>query len=237
MMIEIYTIASKPQYIMDLCQIHESFKYDAIFQARPGMHLPILIKDKVESRLVMATWGIESMTREKNQVNVISTDKILRTPPFNVLMQTQRCAILANCFFTEHKKEAYLIRLIRPRLFCIGGIYVQEGNEYRFAMLKTASADVLAGLMDDMPLVFTHERLHVWLQSEHTFTIMNFAAKAGGHWFDFFKVSTDILASTSNDKDLLVPLGMSLQQMKARDDKLSEIDFQEERANRKSMKH
>jgi putative SOS response-associated peptidase YedK len=237
MMIEIYTIASKPQHIMDLCQIHESFKYDAIFQARPGMHLPILIKDKVESRLVMATWGIESMTREKNQVNMISTDKILRTPPFNVLMQTQRCAILANCFFTEHKKEAYLIRLIRPRLFCIGGIYVQEGNEYRFAMLKTASADVLAGLMDDMPLVFTHERLHVWLQSEHTFTIMNFAAKAGRHWFDFFKVSTDILASTSNDKDLLVPLGMSLQQMKARDDKLSEIDFQQERENRKSMKH
>ena len=236
-MIELYTIASRPQHIMDHCQIHKAFKYDATFQARPGMYLPILIKDKEASKLVMATWGIEPMTRQKDPVNVISTDKILRTPPFNVLMKTQRCAILANCFFAVHKKEVYLIRLIRPRLFCLGGIYVQEGDEYRFAMLKTASADVLTGIMDDMPLVFTPERLHVWLQSEHTFTIMNFAAKAGGHWFDFFKVDRDVLASTSNDKNLLVPLGMSLQQMRMRDDKLSEIDFQEERANRKSMKH
>ena len=237
MMVEIYTIASKPQHIMDICQVHESFNYNPAYQARPGMHLPILIKDKEGAKLVMATWGIEPLTRVKNKINIISTDKILRTPPFNVLMQTQRCAILANCFFAENKEEAYLIRLIRPRLFCIGGIYIQEGDTYRFAMLKTASADVLAGLMDDMPLVFTHERLHIWLQSEHTFTIMNFAAKAGGHWFDLFKVSPDIFASTSNDRDLLVPLGMSLQQMKARNDKLSEIDFQKERANRKSMKH
>ena len=236
-MIDIYTIASKPQYIMDHCQIHKAFTYDLAFQARPGMHLPILIKDKEESRLVMATWGIEPSLRHKEHVNVISTNKILRSPPFNILMQTQRCAILANCFFVKHKKEVYLIRLIRPRLFCIGGIYVKEGDEYRFTMLKTASADVLAGLMDDMPLVFTPERLHVWLQSEHTFTIMNFAKKAGGHWFDFFKVNADVLACTSNDKNLLVPLGMSLKQIKTRNDRLSEIDFQDERANRKSMKH
>ena len=114
---------------------------------------------------------------------------------------------------------------------------MEKDDDYYFSMLKTESADVLGGIMNDMPLVFTPERLHIWLQSDHTFTIMNFASKAGGHWFDFFKVDTDILASTSNDKNLLVPLGMSLQQMQTRNDKLSELDFQDERANRKSMKH
>ncbi|HIA11689.1 MAG TPA: hypothetical protein EYN69_06405 [Flavobacteriales bacterium] len=235
-MIDIYTIASKPQHIMDHCRLHKKFKYNPSFQAHPGMHLPILIKDGETSRLVMANWGIVP-SNGTEQVNVIDTGSILRTPPFNVLMKTQRCAILANCFFGLHKEELYLIRLIRPRLFCIGGIYVEKDNSYFFSMLKTESADVLGGIMEDMPLIFTPERLHIWLQSEHTFTIMNFASKAGGHWFDFFKVDKDILASTSNDKNLLVPLGMSLQQMQRRNDKLSELDFQDERANRKSMKH
>ena len=149
-------------------------------------------------------------------------------------MKTQRCAILTNCFFAEHNKEAYLIR---PRPFCIDGINVQEGDEYRFTMLKTASADVLAGLMNDMPLVFTPERLHIWLQSEHLLTIMDFASKAGGHWFDFFKVNSSILFSESNSRSLLKPLGISLQQLHERRDKLSSLEFEGERANRKSMKH
>ena len=216
-MVEIYTIATHPQHIIDICQLPVTFKYDKAFQARPGMELPILIKDQENSRVVMGNWGIES-SDVKKPVNTISTDKILRTPPFNMLIKTQRCAILANCFFAKHKQEVYLIRLIRPRLFCIGGIYVQNGDTYHFSMLKTNSADVLAGIMDDMPIVFTPERLHVWLQSEHLFTIMNFASKAGGHWFDFFKVNSGILSSGSNVKGLLKPLGMSLQQLKERRD-------------------
>jgi len=236
-MIKLYTIVSPSNHIIDTCQLHTTFNYDKTFQARPGMELPILIKNEEGSRIVMATWGIEPTETYKEQVNVISTDKILKIPPFNVLMKTQRCAILANCFFAKHEKEVYLVRLIRPRLFCIGGIYVQNGEHFHFSMLKTASADILASIMNEMPLVFSPERLHVWLQSEHTFTIMNFASKAGGHWFDYFRVNSGILSSNSNTSELLKPIGMSLQQFRARRDKLESLEFEGERANRKSMKH
>ncbi|MCH8904630.1 MAG: SOS response-associated peptidase family protein [Bacteroidetes bacterium] len=240
-MIDIYTIASKPYHIADKCRLERNFKYITAYQARPGMILPIIIKESDHSKLIMARWGIES--KKEKMATIIGTDRILSNRPYNIWIRNQRCAVPANCFFGINKKQVFLIRLVNPRLFCMGGMFTktketEDGKtEYQFILLKTESADILSSNIKEMPVMFSTANMHTWLQSKHISSIMDFADRSGSHWFDFFKVDPKILDEKINDKNLLKPVGVTLQQLKKHKEKLDSIEFEEERANRRSMKH
>lgn len=230
-MIPLYTISSKPDTVQEQCKLTEYFSFSAAYQARPGMKLPIIIqKDpKEKPELVMARWGAKKP--------LVTMDRILSTRPYNVLVRRQRCAIPANCFFALKKDQPHLVRLLQYRMFLMGGIFHYAEEEFYFALLQTDPADMLNSLEGQMPVVLAPEKLSSWLRGDEVGRIMHYADRSGSFWFDYFPVSKKILEPGQNSKELLGPQGVSQQQMKDHQKKLTAIAFEKERPNRSSMKY
>ena len=228
-MLPLYTISSKAETITDQCKLNESFSYSPIYQARPGMKLPILIQKENKIELVTARWGIKKP--------LLSTDRILSMRPYNVLVRRQRCAVPANCFFSLKNDQPHLIRLLQYRLFLMGGLFHYVQGEYYFTLLQAHPADMLSHMEGQMPVVMAAEKLSSWFKGTDAGRVMHYADRAGSYWFDYFPVSKQILNSNENNKDLLNPLGISQQQLKDHEKKLRALAFEKERPNRSNLKH
>ena len=233
-MLPIYTISSKPDTIAEQCKLTEPFSFSPVYQARPGMKLPILINKDNKIEMVMAQWG--------SKKPLVSMDRILSTRPYNILIRKQRCAVPANCFFSLKNEQPYLVRLLQYRLFLMGGIFHYVDGEFYFALLQTEPADMLNSLEGQMPVVMAPEKLSSWLLAPGgdgggVGRVMHYADRAGGYWFDYFPVSKQILDPAQNKPDLLKPEGISQHQLKDHEKKLTAIAFEKERPNRSGMKH
>ena len=228
-MLPLYTISTKPGTIAEQCKLGGSFSYSSAYQARPGMQLPVIIERENKTEIVMAKWGTKKP--------LISMDKILLNRPYNILIRKQRCAVPANCFFALKNDQPCLIRLLQYRMFLMGGLFHYAEGEFHFALLEAQPADVLQCMAGQMPVVMAPEKLSSWLKGTELDRVFHYADKAGSYWFDYFPVSKKILEHHRNDKDLLVPEGISREQMSEHERKLAAVAFEKERPNRSSMKH
>lgn len=131
--------------------------------------------------------------------------------------------------------DPYLVRLLNPRLFYLGGLFVRQGNRFCFILLETEPADMLS-FMSGMPVVMTADQLEIWLHTPDLASVMYIADQAGSYWMDYYKVSSDILNPTANSKNLLLPLGQTYQQLKKREVQLIERTFEKIRPNNSSGK-
>lgn len=228
-MIPLYTITSKPDTIVQSCKLSETFSYSPLFQARPGMKLPILIKKDNKIELVIAQWGVKKP--------LVGVDRILTTRPYNILVRKQRCAVPANCFFSLKNDLPHLIRLLQYRMFLMGGIFHYTEGEFSFALLEAHPADMLSSFQGKMPVVLAPEKLSSWLSGTEIGRVIHYADKAGSYWFDYFPVSKQIVDIGQNNKELLNPLGISQLQLKDHEKKLTALAFDKERPNRSNLKH
>lgn len=228
-MLDIYTIASSPTYISTKCNLQQFFNYQYTYQAKPGMKLPIIVIRQGAPFLTMATWGMQEKASAP-------TRKTLITSPYNKLIRNNRCAIPANCFFAQKGESVYLIRLIQPRMFLMGGLFIQKNNRYEFIILKTPPPDILS-FLNNMPVLFTPDKLDQWLKATTLLEVMNITDRTGSHWFDYFNVHEEIMVKGVNDKALLTPIGTSFNELKIRDQMLNALSFDQERPNRSNMKH
>ncbi|HLF65549.1 MAG TPA: SOS response-associated peptidase family protein [Saprospiraceae bacterium] len=247
-MLNLYTIATKPPVLAE--QLHHNVleEYTPAYQARPGMALPVILCSESKPVIVIARWGCTTEAATMS-LNSFPMDRILTQPPFNRWLHTQRCLIPANCFFARRtdtdlrpdEHNIYLIRILQSRLFLIGGLFTVEHRRnskdiYSFLLLTTESADVLRPLTDQMPVILSIEHLSTWLTSDHLIDVMHLADRSGDRWFDYFPVNSKILTPGMNDRDLLKPLGLSLQEMTEREHKLKAIDIRQDRFDRKGGK-
>jgi putative SOS response-associated peptidase YedK len=229
-MLDLYTVATTINNIKKECKIKQDFDYKLAYQARPGMRLPIIINEQGKSKLVSAKWNLDS------DVASITTKKILTKRPYNVLIRSNRCAVPANCFFGMKDKSPYLIRIIQPRLFLMGGLFTREEDKYLFSVLKTESPDLLS-FLEYTPVLFTPECLTEWLKPHHLESAMYIADSSGNFWFDYFEVNSRIINDDNrNEKSLLQPIGLSQLKVKKRNQELTALAFDKERPNRRSFK-
>jgi putative SOS response-associated peptidase YedK len=206
--------------------------YQPIYQARPGMKTPIIIWRNDKPEIVMAMWGLRSSTA----YNMIHMSRVLKSRPWNVLIRTQRCAIAANCVIFEKNKEAYLVRLPQHRLFLMGGVVQQKGEEFHYTTLETESPDILASFTPNAPLFINTDHIQKWLQATELDSIFRFADKAGTNYFDYFKVNPKVLDPKENNRELLIPQGMTHAEYIARQKQVMSLSFEKERANRRNGK-
>ena len=193
------------------------------------MKLPIVIQQEKKIQVVTAQWGIKNP--------MVSMDRILSTRPYNILVRKQRCAIPANCFFSAEKEQPYLIRLLQYRLFIMGGIFHYADETFSFALLQCHPADGLGRMEGQMPVIMAPEKLSSWLNGTDAGRVMHYADRAGSYWFDYFRVSKKIMDGNQNDKELLKPEGISQQQLKEHEKKLTTLAFEKERPNRSNLKY
>jgi putative SOS response-associated peptidase YedK len=225
----IYTISSRPETVQEQCKLAGSFLFSPIYQARPGMKLPILLLKDKQPEWIMAKWAIKRP--------VVSMDRIITTRPYNILVRKQRCAIPANCFFSMKNGSPHLIRLLQYRLFLLGGIFYTADEELHFAILETDPADILRSMEGQMPVVMAPEKLSSWLCGDEISHVIHCTDKSCSYWFDYFPVSKNIRESTQNNKYLLKPEGISQQALKEYEKKMAALAFDKERPDRSNLKH
>ncbi len=228
-MLPLYTITTKPEAILEQCKLNGSFAYEPAYQCRPGMQLPVIIQREGQTEVVLATWG-----RKKP---IISMDRILTKPPYNILIRRQRCAVPANCFFMIKDGQPYLVRLIHHRLFLMGGLCHYANGEFHLALLETESPDILNSMEGQIPILLAPEKAHSWLKGNEVGRVIHYADRSGSHWFDFFLVTKEILEIHRNDRKLLEPQGISKKQLEEHQKKLDALAFDKERPNRTNSKH
>ena len=228
-MLPLYTISTKPETIYEQCKLSEHFSFSPVYQARPGMQLPIIIQIGNKTTMVKARWGTKRP--------LISIERILTKPPFNILVRKQRCAVPANCFYSAKGGQPYLIRVLQHRMFLMGGLFHFVEGEFHFTLLQAHPADVLSGLEGQMPILMESEKLLSWLKGTEVGKVIHYADRAGSYWFDFYPVSKEILDGGVDRIELLNPEGISQQAMKDHEKKLAGITFEKERPNRSNLKH
>lgn len=155
-----FSIATEPSEISIRTNVASLIDYKPIYQARPGMKTPIIIWRYGKPEIVMAMWGL----RSSSAYNMVHMSRVLKSRPWNVMIRTHRCLIAANCVIVEKNGEAYLIRLPQHRLFLMGGVYQQKGEEFHYTILETESPDVLASIADDTPIFIHCDRVQKWLR-------------------------------------------------------------------------
>lgn len=227
-----YAIATTPDDLAVRLNIADILDYDPVYQARPGMKMPLIIYRNDRPEIVSAMWGKRSSTA----YNSVHMNRVLKSRPWNVLIRKNKCAIPANCIVVEKNGEAYLIRLPQHRLFLIAGVYEQKGDDYFFTALETESADIINSITPDMPVFFHCDRVLKWLKSNELDSIFRYADKAGNNWFDYFRVDSKILNPKVNERNLLIPLGLSHAQYLERQKRVASLSFEKERANRRNSK-
>jgi putative SOS response-associated peptidase YedK len=231
-MMNIYSIATKTKSIATKCRIETEEEFAPVYQARPGMKLPAIIMINGTPQLVSAMWGLRSTI----SANTIHMSRILKSRTWNLRLRRQRCVIPANCFIAEKNGQAWLIRLPQYRMFLMGAVYQKKGNEYHFTLLETESPDLITSVTEDMPIVFPAEKMQKWFTVKELDRILHFADKAANEYFDYFRVDATILNGNINDKELLRPTGMTLEQYKLREMQIKAVTFEKERMNRRGGK-
>lgn len=233
-MFNLYTIASPETFIRQALEAASTCRYSMAYQARPGMVLPIIIRDQGRLKMIEAKWchGNESSDLKSS----VGMGQVLARHPYKILVRKQRCVVLSNCFFGTKKANPYLVRVLDHRLFGMGAVYHEErtsqGVGYSFTLLHTDPADVLAPLTRQMPVVMTMEQVEGWLAPGPLHGTMEFADMAREHWFDYFQVSDRVLSEAYNDKSLLQPVGLSREELRKRERALMALKLDKERADR-----
>ncbi len=231
-MINAFSIATTPSELAIRTNIAEAPEYSSIYQARPGMKTPIIIWRYGKPEIIMAMWGLRSSAA----YNTIHMSRILKSRPWNIMIRNQRCAIAANCVIVEKNKEAFLIRLPQHRLFLMGGVYQQKGEEFHFTILETESADLLSSITEDMPVFLHNDGIIKWLQATELDSIFRFADKSGNNYFDYFRVNPKVLDPKENNRELLIPQGVTHAQYIERQKQVMAMSFEKERMNRRNGK-
>ena len=233
---DIYTIATKRDLFHQLLE-QDIPMFLPTYQARPEMELPILIRENNSSKLVMAKWGLLTNTA----TNFVNMNRVLKQTPYNRMIRSNRCSIPANCFVTQTHNKTWLVRLLKQRLFWMGGLYekiVSRNGQvaYRFAILKTDPADVLASICKTMPVMMNTNNCQQWITPKNLASVMAMADQSGRLWFDYFQISDQILDPNKNEKELLIPLGSTYQQYQQRKKQFKNINVDELRANSRGRK-
>jgi putative SOS response-associated peptidase YedK len=229
---KVYSIATASSDLALRTNVAEPLEYGPVYQARPGMKMPLIIYRNDRPELVSAMWGMRSSAA----YNSVHMNRVLKSRPWNILIRRNKCAIPANCIVAERNGEAFLIRLPQHRLFLLAGVYQQKGDDYFFTVLETESADIISSITPDMPVFFPCDRVLKWLQTDELDSIFRFADKAGNNWFDYFRVDSKILDPKVSERDLLIPLGLTHAQYLQRKKQTDATVFEKERANRRNFK-
>jgi putative SOS response-associated peptidase YedK len=247
-MLNLFTIATRASAISEILNVQLQATISPLYQARPGMEIPVILMIRGKPVLATAHWGCATEAATMS-LNTFPTDRVLTQRPFNTWIHTQRCLIPANCFFARRSGKqmqpddhsTYLIRILQSRLFLMGGLYHTEvqrngRDKYALVLLTTGSADILRSLSEEMPVLLSRDLMLEWLTAEHLADIMHLADRSGDHWFDYFPVSDAILTPGVNSRQLLKPLDMSMHERDERLHKLKAGEVKQDRFDRRGGK-
>ncbi len=219
----LYTIASTTDTMASKLELEVSTDFRPVWQARPGNAVPVAVQEH-PTLLQEGFWGYP-----KPAANFVPMHRILARKPFHLAIRNQRCAMPANGIVGVRDAHPFLITMLNHRLFCLGGVYSMVSGIPRFGVLQTSAPSLFDGYLDFLPVLLTPKDLKLWLTTTDLGKVMEMADRSQDHWFDFFRISQEVLQTPSNKQELLTPLGERFSDILNRQQKSNATVFTERR--------
>jgi len=216
-----YTIVTKVEAIEKDFNAQFKLPYAPVYNAVPSMQLPIICSDDPQA-IVPARWGLIPFWAkdEKIAFKTINarTEDIISKPSFRKPIRSQRCLVLANCYF-EWKKEGdqkvpHLIYVQNQRLFAMAGVWdewlsKETGELIRsFSILTVSATERLHPLHHRMPVILKKSARNRWLSGNLALSqVTAMFEQYSQEKMNAFPVSTLVNSPTNNSADILQPTG------------------------------
>lgn len=147
------------------------------FNITPSQHVAVVRNQGDHNRLDLLKWGLVPVWAKDSNIGsqLISArcETVLEKPAFRHAIKYRRCIIPVSGFYEwersgEHKKQPWYIRMTDDSPLCLAGLWeawkMPSGNELEtFAIVTTASNELIAPLNESMPLILQPDSCALWL--------------------------------------------------------------------------
>jgi len=151
-------------------------EYAPTYNAAPSHMLPVMRRSGV---IELARWGFIPETWSSSRIrpqNNARFETANDKPMFSSSFRARHCLVIADSFYewkeTPRGKQPYRIMLKSGEPFAMAGIYARienyrfaeaEGGMVSFAILTTASNEIMRPIHDRMPVILPLGREQSWL--------------------------------------------------------------------------
>ena len=214
-----YTIASPPEVLEKTFQVKIPAEYSRSYNAAPTHRLPVITQTHPEV-VALFQWGfISTMSNNKaisSRLFNLPARNAFERPMYRKVLQSNRCLILADGFFTwkqvgKKQKVPFFCYLNNRQPFGIAGIWEAdedlEGNVAEsFNMLTVSATHTLREYQEDMPAILKPEEAKIWLNEEQELPAIETMIKNISSLGIHLHAVSPLLADLSvNDERLIKP--------------------------------
>ena len=220
-----YTIVSKADTISQIFGIEVKKTVEPQYNAAPSYNLPV-ITDAAPHQLSFFRWGLipswaKDMKWGHKTINARS-ETILTKASFKKPIRSQRCLVLANCYFEWQKnndgsKSPFLIYCMNQRLFAMAGVWdiwhdKENGEKVQsFSIITVPAVKRLENIHERMPAILPRSKAGLYLNKTASIeTVSQLLQPYSNEQMNAMPVSHLVNSPTNNSKEILEPTGNKL---------------------------
>jgi len=217
-----YTIVSSANKIGHEFQAEFEKHFAPMYQARPGMALPIIVSYEEKNMVYEYKWGLAPY-RDKHksipvQLQTAWVKDLVKNHHFRKPIRKQRCLVPANCLIIHIQnnggKKPYVFYLKDEKLFSIAGIWdfrkdASTGEQhYFFSIIQSVAPRKLQSVIKEFPVIVSPGQRRSYLSPNTPLSnIMKMLSPYGQSDYNLYPISQDLLDQGINDKSVLKPIG------------------------------
>ena len=216
-----YTVVTKVEAIEKEFNAQFNLPFTGVYNAAPSHSLPVITNES-PNVVQLFRWGLIPFWAKDEKIayktiNARSED-VISKPSFRKPIRSQRCLVLANCYFewkrVEEEKVPHVIYIQDQRIFAMAGIWDQwiskESGELieSFSILTLPATPRLNPLHHRMPIILPKSRRHRWLSnslplSEVTALFNQYPQER----MNAYPVSSLVNSPINNTAEIVQPIG------------------------------
>jgi len=219
-----YTVVTKVKAIEKQFNAQFNLPFVPVYNAAPSMGLPV-ITDADPHQIQHFQWGLVPFWAKDPKIAFKTinarTEEILQKPSFRKPIRSQRCLVLANCYFEwkveETGKVPHVIYVRDQRLFAMAGIWDQwlepnTGEVVRsFSILTCPATPKLHPLHHRMPVILSKNNTTKWLSPSLPLSeVSGLFRQYPQDLMNAYPVSTEVNKPLNNSASILEPVGEKL---------------------------
>jgi putative SOS response-associated peptidase YedK len=219
-----YTVVTKMEAIEKEFNAAFDLPCTPIYNGVPSHALPVITNDK-PNVIQQFRWGLIPSWAKDHKIGFKTinarSEEVVTKASFRKPIRSQRCLVLANCYF-EWKKEAatktpHVIYVQDQRLFAMAGVWDEWTNTstgeliLSFSILTTAATDLLHPLHHRMPVILDRDQRQRWISNLSLNDVTGMFQQYPSDRMNAYPVGTDVNIPANNTVEILSPTGPRIQ--------------------------
>lgn len=209
------------------------------YNAAPSMRLPV-ITDQYPDQVQLFRWGLIPNWAKDHKIGYKTinarSEEIVNKPSFRKPIRSQRCLVLANCYFEWKKqgesKTPHVIYVQDQRLFAMAGVWDEWVDKTSgelvnsFSVLTTAATPLLHPLHHRMPVILTKDQREMWLSKLSLAEVTAMFRQYPQDLMNAYPIDDLVNSPANNEVDIMQPIGERIQPEIERYDTSKHVNLQ-----------